>query len=116
MKKNEEEEKRKNDFGKKNEEKQEEEDRGGEAPDACEVLSVKKFLNEQGIAPIEIDRQLCQVYGPNIMSKQMVRCSTRSSVMMVGLPLRSSSCTLWRPAENCLQQRRTICLLITWHR
>ncbi|KAJ4452075.1 hypothetical protein ANN_03591 [Periplaneta americana] len=47
------------------------------APDACEVLSVKKFLNEQGIAPIEIDRQLCQVYGPNIMSKQMVQRSAR---------------------------------------
>ncbi|KAJ4430746.1 hypothetical protein ANN_19337 [Periplaneta americana] len=48
---------------------------------------------KQGITPIEIDRQLCQVYGPNVMSKQMLRCSTRSSVMMDGLPLRSSSCT-----------------------
>ena len=43
------------------------------SPTACEVLSVIKFLNAQGIAPIEIHRQLCQVYGPNIMSKQMVR-------------------------------------------
>ncbi|KAJ4434036.1 hypothetical protein ANN_16355 [Periplaneta americana] len=50
----------------------------------CEVRSVIKFLNAQGIALIEIYRQLCQVYGPNVMSKQMVRCSTRSSVMMVG--------------------------------
>ncbi|KAJ4436956.1 hypothetical protein ANN_17088 [Periplaneta americana] len=41
------------------------------APDECEVLSVKKLLNEQSIAPIEIYRQLCQIYGPNIMSKQM---------------------------------------------
>ncbi|KAJ4428981.1 hypothetical protein ANN_25977 [Periplaneta americana] len=57
------------------------------APAECEVRSVIKFLNAQGIAPIGIDRQLCQVYGPNVMSKQMVRCS---SVMMVGLPLRSS--------------------------
>ena len=32
-----------------------------------------KFLNAQQIAPIEIHRQLCQVYGSNIMSKQMVR-------------------------------------------
>ncbi|KAJ4441112.1 hypothetical protein ANN_10962 [Periplaneta americana] len=70
---------------------------------------------QQGIAPIEIDRQLCQVYEPNVMSKQMVRCSTRSSVMMVGLPLRSSSCTFWCPAENCLQQQCTICLLIDLH-
>ncbi|KAJ4431876.1 hypothetical protein ANN_20482 [Periplaneta americana] len=47
------------------------------APAACEVRSVIQFLNAQGIAPIEIDRQLCQVYGPNIMSKQMVRCWCR---------------------------------------
>ncbi|KAJ4431369.1 hypothetical protein ANN_19966 [Periplaneta americana] len=40
-------------------------------PAAYEVRSVIKFLNAQGIAPIEIDRQLCQVYGPNVMSKQM---------------------------------------------
>ncbi|KAJ4447936.1 hypothetical protein ANN_09945 [Periplaneta americana] len=33
------------------------------APVECEVRSVIKFLNAQGIAPIEIDRQLCQVYG-----------------------------------------------------
>ncbi|KAJ4438727.1 hypothetical protein ANN_14676, partial [Periplaneta americana] len=41
------------------------------APAECEVRSVIKFLNAQGIAPIEIDRQLCQVYGANVMSKQM---------------------------------------------
>ncbi|KAJ4430131.1 hypothetical protein ANN_22341 [Periplaneta americana] len=34
-----------------------------------EVWSVIKFLNAQGIAPIEIDRQLSA--GPNVMSKQM---------------------------------------------
>ncbi|KAJ4447308.1 hypothetical protein ANN_09312 [Periplaneta americana] len=38
---------------------------------ACEVRSVIKFFNAQSITPIEIHRQLCQVYGPNIMSKQM---------------------------------------------
>ncbi|KAJ4426206.1 hypothetical protein ANN_27015 [Periplaneta americana] len=43
------------------------------SPAACEVRSVIKFFNAQSIAPIEIRRQLCQVYGPNIMSKQMVR-------------------------------------------
>ncbi|KAJ4446256.1 hypothetical protein ANN_12950 [Periplaneta americana] len=48
------------------------------APAECEVPSVIMFLNAQGIAPIEIDRQLCQVFGSNVMSKQMVRCSTRS--------------------------------------
>ncbi|KAJ4441171.1 hypothetical protein ANN_11022 [Periplaneta americana] len=43
------------------------------SPAACQVRSVIKFFNAQTIAPIEIHRQLCQVYGPNIMSKQMVR-------------------------------------------
>ncbi|GFU70086.1 uncharacterized protein TNCV_2752211 [Trichonephila clavipes] len=43
------------------------------SPAACEVRSVIKFLNAQSIAPIEIHRQLCQVYGLNIMSKQMER-------------------------------------------
>ena len=37
--------------------------------------------------------------------------STRSSVMMYGLPLHSS-CTCCRPAVNCLHQRRTIWLPI----
>ncbi|GFV45078.1 HTH_48 domain-containing protein [Trichonephila clavipes] len=43
------------------------------SPAACEVRSVIKILNAQSIAQIEIHRQLCLVYGPNIMSKQMVR-------------------------------------------
>ncbi|PNF17893.1 hypothetical protein B7P43_G02234 [Cryptotermes secundus] len=40
-------------------------------PADCEVWSVIKFLNAQSIAPIEIHRQLCRVYRPNFMSKQM---------------------------------------------
>ncbi|KAJ4434843.1 hypothetical protein ANN_23414 [Periplaneta americana] len=47
------------------------------SPAPCEVRSVIKFFNAQSIAPIEIHRQLCQVYLPNIMSKQMVRRSCR---------------------------------------
>lgn len=43
------------------------------APADCEVRSVIKFLNAQSIVPIEIHHQLCWVYGPNVMSKQMVR-------------------------------------------
>ncbi|KAJ4427303.1 hypothetical protein ANN_24923 [Periplaneta americana] len=42
------------------------------APAACEVRSVIKFLNAQYIALIEIYRQLCQVYGSNVMSKRMI--------------------------------------------
>ena len=41
------------------------------APADCEVRSVLKVLNAQGIA-IEIHRQLCEVYGPNVMNKKMV--------------------------------------------
>ena len=33
------------------------------APAYCEVRSVIKIFNAQSIAPIEIHRQLCQVYG-----------------------------------------------------
>ncbi|PSN34972.1 hypothetical protein C0J52_26656, partial [Blattella germanica] len=42
-------------------------------PAACEVRSLIRYLNAQNIAPIEIVRQVFQVYGPEIMSKQMVR-------------------------------------------
>ncbi|GFT26807.1 HTH_48 domain-containing protein [Trichonephila clavipes] len=42
------------------------------SPAVCEVQSVIKFLNAQSVEPVEIHRELCQVYGPNIMSKQMV--------------------------------------------
>ena len=38
---------------------------------------------------------------------------TRSSLMMDGLSLCSSSCTCCRPAENCLHQWCTICLFMT---
>ncbi|PNF28924.1 hypothetical protein B7P43_G18320 [Cryptotermes secundus] len=41
-------------------------------PADCEVRSVIKIFNAQSIVPIEIHRQLCRVYGPNVMSKQMV--------------------------------------------
>ena len=44
---------------------------------AGEVRSVIRFLNAQNIAPIEIHRQVCQVYGPEIMSRQMVHCWCR---------------------------------------
>ncbi|KAJ4429271.1 hypothetical protein ANN_26274 [Periplaneta americana] len=47
------------------------------SPATCKVQSVIKFFNAQSIAPIEIHRQLCQVCGPNIMIKQMVRCWRR---------------------------------------
>ncbi|PSN44342.1 hypothetical protein C0J52_11116 [Blattella germanica] len=43
------------------------------SPTACEFRSVIRFLNMQNIALIEIHRQVCQVYGPEIMSKQMKR-------------------------------------------
>ncbi|KAJ4451413.1 hypothetical protein ANN_02875 [Periplaneta americana] len=39
------------------------------SPAACEVRSEIKFFNAQSIAPIEIHRQLCQVYGPNIRKR-----------------------------------------------
>ncbi|KAJ4431501.1 hypothetical protein ANN_20099 [Periplaneta americana] len=41
------------------------------APAECEVRSVIKFLNAQGIASIEIDRQLCQVYGQAVEEQRL---------------------------------------------
>ena len=72
------------------------------APANCEVLSVIRFLNSQSIVVVEIYHQLSQVYGPNVMSKQMVyhwcrqftagrqhvhdeECSRRPSVIMDNL-------------------------------
>ncbi|KAJ4432357.1 hypothetical protein ANN_20976 [Periplaneta americana] len=44
---------------------------------SCEVRSVIKFFNAQNMTLIEIHRQLCQVYGPDIMRKQMLSCWCR---------------------------------------
>ena len=46
-------------------------------PSDCEVQSVIKVLNAHSIAPIEIHCHLCQVNGPNVMTKQMVHCWCR---------------------------------------
>ncbi|KAJ4448146.1 hypothetical protein ANN_10159 [Periplaneta americana] len=46
------------------------------SPAACEVQSVIKFFNAQSIVPIEIHRQLCQVYGPNTMMNADHYCET----------------------------------------
>ena len=44
------------------------------APADCEVRSVIKFLNVQSMAPIEIHRQLCQVYGHTRLDDQHIPC------------------------------------------
>ncbi|KAJ4439459.1 hypothetical protein ANN_07583 [Periplaneta americana] len=49
------------------------------APAECEVRSVIKFLNAQGIAPIEIDRQLCQVYGKHLETSSLVEKTPRGT-------------------------------------
>ncbi|KAJ4450689.1 hypothetical protein ANN_02118 [Periplaneta americana] len=51
------------------------------SPAACEVRSVIKLFNGQSIAPIEMHRQLCQVYGPNIS------LSLPLSLSLLSLPL-----------------------------
>ena len=40
---------------------------------ACEMRSVICFLNTNNIAPAEIHRQICGVYGEHAMSSSMVR-------------------------------------------
>jgi methyl coenzyme M reductase gamma subunit len=44
-----------------------------ENPASCELRSVIKFLNTKNVRPAEIYRQVCEVYGENVMSDGMVR-------------------------------------------
>jgi len=39
----------------------------------CEIQSVIRFLNTRTVLPSEIHHQICQVYGDNAMSDDMVR-------------------------------------------
>jgi len=39
----------------------------------CEIRSVIPFLNARNVIPSEIHHQICQVYGDNAMSGDMVR-------------------------------------------
>ncbi|XP_025410521.1 protein GVQW3-like [Sipha flava] len=39
----------------------------------CELRSVIRFLNAENIKPVDIHRQICEVYGENAMSDSMVR-------------------------------------------
>ena len=42
-------------------------------PVKCEVRSIIRFLNAQNVRPIEIYRQIKQVYGDNAMNEASVR-------------------------------------------
>lgn len=44
-----------------------------ETPATCEIRSVIRFLNARGTKPVEIYRQICDVYGEEAMSDSMVR-------------------------------------------
>lgn len=44
-----------------------------ENPAKCEVRSVIRFLCAKNHSAAEIHRELCAVYGPNIMSEGVVR-------------------------------------------
>jgi hypothetical protein len=43
-----------------------------ENPASCEIQSVIKFLNAKDFRPAEIYRQICEIYGENAMSDEMV--------------------------------------------
>ena len=43
------------------------------SPADCEVRAVIRFLSAKGLKPIDIHREICAVYGQNIMSDGMVR-------------------------------------------
>ena len=52
-------------------------------PADCEMRSVIKFLNAQSIAPIEIHRQLCQVYGHTQVDGQHIFCRRSAARCLV---------------------------------
>jgi len=52
----------------------------------CEIRSAIRFLNARNVLPSEIHRQICQVYGENVMINDMCTVTARS---------------LARPTVNC---------------
>jgi hypothetical protein len=44
-----------------------------ERPADCEIRSVIRFLNARNVKPVDIHRQICEVYGENAMSDEMVK-------------------------------------------
>ena len=44
-----------------------------ENPADCEILSVIRYIGAKGVKAVEIHRNICEVYGQNIMSDGMVR-------------------------------------------
>ncbi|GFW89020.1 hypothetical protein TNCV_2684541 [Trichonephila clavipes] len=45
-------------------------------PADLEVRSVIRFLNTENVKPVEIHRQLVEVYGENVMSNETVKKNT----------------------------------------
>jgi hypothetical protein len=42
-------------------------------PADCEIRSVIRFLNARNVKPADILRQICEIYGENVMSDATVR-------------------------------------------
>ena len=42
-------------------------------PASCEIRSVIRYLSTKSVKAVEIHRNICEVYGQNIMSDRMVR-------------------------------------------
>ena len=44
-----------------------------ENPADCEILSLIRYLSANGVKAVEIHRNICEVYGQNIINDGMVR-------------------------------------------
>ena len=44
-----------------------------ERPADCKILSLIRFLKARNVKPVDIHRQICEVYGENAASDGMVR-------------------------------------------
>ena len=74
----------------------------------CETRSCIKFLNAQSIAPIEIHRQLCLVYGQTRLEGQHISCrSSAGRCLIIIHPIVRTSPSListfsYIPRNSCL--------------
>ena len=86
------------------------------SPARCELHAVIHFLSAKGTTPVDIHRQLCEVYGPQCMDIKnmqkwvrefMYRCIDIHDEQRCGQPLVSAE-TIAKVEQEMLEDRRVI--------
>ena len=84
------------------------------APDNCEVQYIRKFLNAQSIAPIEIHRQLCRIYGHTRLNGLHISCRSfagRCLIIIHPIVCTSRAVIWW---SNKLSRSGLVLCLVSW--